>query len=129
MSLFGNDLTNPQQSTDQAGNPDVTFSFTPNGQKAFQNVTSQIAHRGDLASGLGQQLNQHFAVALDQKLITVPQIDFKTYPDGIRSSNGAEITGAFTIQSAQDLANQLRLGALPIGLKLISASQIAGASP
>ena len=129
VSLFGNDVTNPQQSTDQAGNPDVTFSFTSNGQKAFQNVTSQIAHRGDLASGLGQQLNQHFAVALDQKLITVPQIDFKTYPDGIRSSNGAEITGGLTIQSAQDLATQLRLGALPIALKLISASQIAGASP
>ncbi len=125
VSLFGNEITNPQQSTDQAGNPDVTFGFTSRGQKAFQNVTSQIAHRGDLVSGLGQTLNQHFAVALDNKLVTVPSIDFKQYPDGIDGSNGADITGGFTIQSAQDLATQLRLGALPINLKLISESQVS----
>ena len=76
-------------------------------------------------SGLGQQLNQHFATALDNKLITVPQIDFKTYPDGIQGGGGADITGGFTIQSAQDLATQLRLGALPINLKLISESQVS----
>jgi SecD/SecF fusion protein len=124
VALFGNEITNPQQSTDQSGSPDVTFSFTANGQKAFQSVTAQIAHRGDRVSGLGQQLNQHFAVALDNKLITVPQIDFKTYPDGIQGG-GADITGGFTIQSAQDLATQLRLGALPINLKLISESQVS----
>lgn len=125
VSLFGNDITNPQQSTDQSGNPDVTFSFTGKGEQAFQNVTSVIAHRGDRVSGLGQALNQHFAVALDNKLITVPQIDFKTYPDGIQGGGGADITGGFTIQSAQDLATQLRLGALPIQLKLISESQVS----
>ena len=125
VSLFGNDVKDPQQSTDQSGSPDVTFSFTSKGEKAFQSVTSDIAHRGDRVSGLGQQLNQHFAVALDNKLITVPQIDFKTYPDGIQGGGGADITGGFTIQSAQDLATQLRLGALPINLKLISESQVS----
>lgn len=125
VSLFGNDVKDPQQSTDQQGNPDVTFSFTGKGENAFQNVTSEIAHRGDRVSGLGQSLNQHFAVALDNKLITVPQIDFKQYPDGIQGGGGANITGGFTIQSAQDLATQLRLGALPIGLKLISESQVS----
>src|SRR5262249_5606370 len=124
VSLFGNEITNPQQSTDQGGSPDVSFGFNSKGQNAFQNVTSDIAHRGDLVSGLGQTLNQHFAVALDNKLVTVPQIDFKTYPDGIQGG-GADITGGFTIQSAQDLATQLRLGALPINLKLISESQVS----
>jgi SecD/SecF fusion protein len=125
VSLFGNDITNPQQSTDQGGNPDVTFGFNSRGQKAFSNVTETIAHRGDLVSGLGRQLTQHFAVALDNKLVTVPQIDFKTYPDGIQGGGGADITGGFTIQSAQDLATQLRLGALPINLKPISESQVS----
>jgi SecD/SecF fusion protein len=125
VALFGNEITNPQQSTDQGGNPDVTFGFTSKGGHAFQQVTSTIAHRGDLVSGLGQTLNQHFAVALDNKLVTVPQIEFKTYPDGIPGDNGADITGGFTIQSAQDLATQLRLGALPINLKLISESQVS----
>jgi preprotein translocase subunit SecD len=121
VDLFGNDITNPQQSTDQSGSPDVTFSFNSKGAKAIQHVTSTIAHRGDLVSGLANTFNQHFAVALDSKLITVPQIDFKTYPDGIPGDSGADIGGGFTIRSARDLATQLRLGALPIRLRLISA--------
>jgi SecD/SecF fusion protein len=125
VALLGSDITNPQQSTDQGGNPDVTFGFSSRGKTEFQNVTAAIAHRGDLVSGLGQTLNQHFAVALDNKLITVPSIDFKTYPEGIPGDNGADITGGFTAQSAQDLATQLRLGALPINLKLISESQVS----
>jgi SecD/SecF fusion protein len=125
VALLGNDITNPQQSTDQTGSPDVTFGFTSTGGKEFQNVTSTIAHRGDLVSGLGRTLDQHFAVALDTQLVTVPFIDFKTNPDGIPGDNGADIQGGFTISSAQDLASQLRLGALPINLKLISTSQVS----
>jgi SecD/SecF fusion protein len=125
VSLLGSDITNPQQSTDQGGSPDVSFGFTSKGKNEFQNVTAAIAKRGDLVSGLGQTYDQHFAVSLDQQLITVPSIDFKTYPDGIPGDSGADITGGFTIQSAQDLATQLRLGALPINLKLISESQVS----
>jgi SecD/SecF fusion protein len=125
VALFGNDITNPQQSTDQAGSPNVTFGFTGRGKNAFQTVTAAIAKRGDLSSFGGRVYNQHFAVALDNKLIEVPQIDFHQYPDGISGDTGAEITGGFTLQSAQDLATQLRLGALPINLKLISQSQVS----
>ncbi len=125
VGLTGNEITNPQQSTDQSGSPDVTFGFTSSGGSKFQKVTEQIAHRGDLVSSLGSTLNQHFAVALDNKLVTVPQIDFHQYPDGITGGNGADITGGFTTTSAQDLATQLRLGALPINLKLISESQVS----
>src|SRR5437763_10948546 len=125
VALFGNDITSPQQSTDQSGQPDVTFGFTSKGQRAFQNVTAQIARRGELVSGLGQSYVQHFATALDTQLITVPSIDYKVYPDGIPGDNGADITGGFTTNTAQDLATQLRLGALPINLKLISESQVS----
>jgi SecD/SecF fusion protein len=126
VSLLGSDITNPQPSTDSTtGQPDVTFGFTSKGRHEFQAVTKAIARRGDLVSGLGHTFNQHFAVALDNQLITVPSIDYKLYPDGIDGSNGADITGGFTTQSATDLATQLRLGALPIGLKLISESQVS----
>ncbi|HSO98091.1 MAG TPA: protein translocase subunit SecD, partial [Solirubrobacteraceae bacterium] len=125
VALLGSDITNPQQSTDQSGSPDVSFGFTNKGKNQFQGVTAAIAKRGDLVSGLGQAYRQHFAVALDTQLITVPSIDFKTYPDGIPGDSGADITGGFTIQSAQDLATQLRLGALPISLRLISESQVS----
>jgi SecD/SecF fusion protein len=126
IALRGNDVTNPQQSSDpNTSEPDVTFGFSSKGKSAFQNVTAAIARRGSLVSGLGQSTNQHFAVALDNQLITVPYIDYKQYPDGINGDNGADISGSFTVSSASDLANELRLGALPIGLKLISESQVS----
>ncbi len=125
VSLRGSNITNPQQSTDQSsGQPDVTFGFDAAGAKAFQSVTAAIAHRGVNDSPVGQQRNQHFAAALDNQLVTVPQIDWKLLPDGI-IGGGADITGGFTTQSAQDLATELRLGALPIKLSLISESQVS----
>ncbi|HTU84267.1 MAG TPA: protein translocase subunit SecD [Solirubrobacteraceae bacterium] len=129
VALRGSDITNPQESSDpSSGEPDVTFGFSSKGKTEFQNVTAQIARRGALVSGLGQSLYQHFAVALGgltNQLITVPYIDYKTYPDGINGDNGADISGSFTINSATDLANELRLGALPINLKLISEEQVS----
>ena len=120
VALSGNEITNPQQSTDQSGSPNVTFGFTRAGRNAFQTVTAQVAHRGELVSGFGQPLNQHFAFALDTQLLTVPLIDFKAYPNGIPGESGADITGGFTRTSARQLAEELRLGPLPVHLRLLS---------
>ncbi len=125
VALTGNDVTNPQPSTDQSGSPDVQFGFNGKGQSAFERVTGDIAHRGANVSLGGSTLNQHFAVALDNQLITVPQINFRQYPDGIIGGGGADITGGFTSQTASDLATQLRLGALPIKLKQISEEEVS----
>jgi SecD/SecF fusion protein len=116
VALDGNEIADPRASTDAGGNPNITFGFTSKGSRAFQQLTVAIARRGDLISGPGQTFNQHFAIALDDELITVPQIDFKTYPDGIRGDGGADISGDFTARFAQDLARRLRLGALPLTL-------------
>ena len=117
VALYGSDITNPEQRSDpNTGSPDVTFDFSSKGKREFQNVTANIAHRGDLVSSPGQTLNQHFAVALDNRLITVPFIDFKQYPNGISGDNGADIAGSFTIASAKDLATILRYGPLPVTL-------------
>jgi SecD/SecF fusion protein len=132
VALTGSDITNPQASTDQSGSPDVTFGFNSFGATQFQKVTAAIAHRGQVASPVGaaNKQDQHFAVALgggglNTQLISVPQIDFGTYPDGITGGGGADITGGFTSQTASDLANLLRLGALPINLVRISESQVS----
>jgi preprotein translocase subunit SecD len=123
VGLFGNDISNPKAGTDPSGAPDVQFGFTSNGKTEFQNLTGQIARRGSLISptaGSSKPLYQHFAVALDQQLISIPYIDFKQYPDGVPADKGGQISGDFTSTSASDLANQLRLGALPINLQLVS---------
>ncbi|MGO9750683.1 MAG: protein translocase subunit SecD [Solirubrobacteraceae bacterium] len=125
VALLGSEITNPEQSTDSTGLPDVSFGFTSTGATAFHNVTARLANRGSTDSIGGQTLNQHFAVALDNQLVTVPSIDYRVYPDGITGGSGAEITGSFTISSAQQLANELRLGALPIRLDLISEETVS----
>ena len=114
VAVPGNDITNPQPTTDSSGQPDVTFGFTRTGQSRFEAVTRQVARRGARVSVGGETLAQHFAVALDNQLITVPQIDYRQYPDGIVGGGGADVTGSFTPQSARDLATELRLGALPL---------------
>jgi SecD/SecF fusion protein len=128
VALFGNQITNPSQGFNDTSQPDVQFQFTGSGKRDFHNITRTIARRGAglLLPGVQKQaVLQHFAVALDGKLISVATIDPVTLPDGIDGQNGAIIEGGFSIQSAQDLANLLKLGALPIGLRLISQSQVS----
>ena len=67
----------------------------------------------------------HFAIVLDNKLISVPYIDPQQNPDGIDGANGSQISGTFTIKTAQRLANLIKTGALPIKLELISQSQVS----
>ncbi|MBV9816714.1 MAG: protein translocase subunit SecD [Solirubrobacterales bacterium] len=130
VALTGADVTNPQASTDQ-GSPDVQFGLNSTGSTEFQNVTARIAHRASVASPIGQaHQNQHFATALGgagatTQILSVPQIDYSQYPDGITGGGGADITGGFTSQTASDLASQLRLGALPINLRRISENQVS----
>ena len=62
---------------------------------------------------------------LDDELISTPYIDFRKNADGIDGRNGSEISGGFTIQSAQELANLLKTGALPLKLKNIANSQVS----
>ncbi len=128
-ALSGKDIKNPQQSFDNGatgtGQPIVTFDFTGGARQTFQNVTKKIAQRGADTTLLGTPNLQHFAIVLDNKLISVPSIDFRQYPTGIDASNGSQIQGGFTLDSAQKLANLLKTGALPIKLKLISSQQVS----
>ncbi|MGI8802508.1 MAG: protein translocase subunit SecD [Solirubrobacteraceae bacterium] len=128
-ALSGKDLKNPQQSFDNgaggSGEPIVTFDFTGHGRTVFQGVTKVIARRGADATLLGTPNLQHFAIVLDNKLISVPSIDFQKYQNGIDASNGSQIQGGFTLDSAQKLADLLKTGALPIKLKLISSQQVS----
>jgi SecD/SecF fusion protein len=131
-ALGGTDIENPEQNRDTSpggtGQPIVTFEFTDEGQAQWEAVTREIAQRG-LANRLPGQppdlSNQHFAIVLDDALISVPQIDYQQNPDGIDGRTGAQISGGFTIQGAQDLASVLQTGALPVDLELISQSQIS----
>jgi SecD/SecF fusion protein len=138
-ALSGNDITDPKQEFDPTTNqPNVTFQFTDEGREKFQDVTREIAQRGgeDYFTTTGQpqstaspqaaeQFSQSFAIVLDGEVESRPIINFAENPDGIDGRTGAQISGSFTTQEAQDLAETLKIGALPIKLALISQSTVS----
>jgi SecD/SecF fusion protein len=131
-ALSGNDINEPEATTGQLGEPIVTFNFSGSGQDAFQEVTREIAQRGQ-ASAIGPTgaqeaaaLSGHFAVVLDNEVQSRPIINFAENPDGIDGRQGAQISGGFnSLSEAQELATTLQIGALPINLKLISETQVS----
>jgi SecD/SecF fusion protein len=127
--LKGTDLKNPEQNYDpQTNAPIVTFEFTGKGREAFHAVTKRLAERGQLKQVPGQPVEnsfQTFAIVLDQDVVSRPFIDYRENPDGIDGRTGAQISGGFSLQEAQDLADVLKTGALPITLKPISEVQVS----
>ena len=127
--LSGTDIKSPEQSFDTSvGNePIVTFNFTDKGRKAFQAITRRVAaaRRRQRARRARIQTSQHFAIALDNELVSAPYINWQENPDGIDGATGAQISGSFTVKSAQDLAKILKIGALPLKLTEVSRSQVS----
>ncbi len=130
-ALSGTEITNPRAEQQEFG-PAVTFQFTGSGRQAFQEVTRQIAQRGQaraIGPASGEQaeaLSGHFAAVLDNEIKTRPIINFAENPDGIDGRTGAQISGGFNgIGEAQNLASFLQRGALPINLTLISQTQVS----
>jgi preprotein translocase subunit SecD len=103
--MTGADLKTVNVVTTQTGEPEVSFELTDNGAKIFGDFTSQ--HVGDV-----------LAIVLDKQVISAPRIN-----QAITDGKGV-IQGNFTIQSANDLAVQLRYGSLPIPLKVVTSQTI-----
>jgi len=137
--LNGKEIKNPEQAFDPNTNePLVNMEFTDKGREAFARVTKRIADRGRNCETLAgvdpncppqgsspQDFFQRFAISLDNQIVSLATIDYQENPDGIDGRNGASIQNIGSIQDAQDLAENLRIGALPIDLKLISQTQVS----
>jgi SecD/SecF fusion protein len=131
-ALSGTDITDPKPSTDQFGQPDVTFGFTGDGGDKFAEVTKAISLRGlqnappGVAgnSQLADQYSGHFAVVLDTQIKSRPIVNFVDNPDGIDGRTGAEING-LSFDEANDLSQILQIGALPVDLNQISSSTVS----
>ncbi|CAN5431066.1 protein translocase subunit SecDF [soil metagenome] len=131
-ALSGDDIRNPEAGQDPTTNqPNVNFEFSDKGQDAFATVTKDIAERGltnatpGISAQDASQVSGHFAVVLDNEIVSRPIINFVENPAGIDGRQGAQIEGAGNVQEAQDLAEFLKIGALPIELKLISQSTVS----
>jgi preprotein translocase subunit SecD len=101
VMVSGADLTDAQAGFDQRTNePIVSFKFNTSGARKFAQVTQE-------------NVGKPFAIVLDNEVISAPVIR-----EPILGGSG-QISGNFTVQSANDLAILLRAGALPAPLTII----------
>ncbi|MEU5428025.1 protein translocase subunit SecD [Streptomyces olivoreticuli] len=91
----------------------VQLKFTSGGSKKFADVTGQLATK--------QSPQNQFAIVLDGEVVSDPSVS--------TSINGgqAEINGGFTQQSAQDLANVLSYGSLPLSFSVETETTVTAA--
>jgi preprotein translocase subunit SecD len=104
-AVSGKDLRDAQASSDQNGQPSVTFSLTGEGGQRFYSFTS--AHVGD-----------NLAVVLDNKVQEVASIK-----EPIRDQ-GSISGGRMSDQQAKDLSMVLRSGALPASIKYLEEQTV-----
>jgi preprotein translocase subunit SecD len=96
--VSGENLTDASQAYDQqSGRAVVSFRFNGVGATRFADTT---------ANNIGKR----FAIVLDGRVISAPTIQ-----SAITGGSG-QITGNFTVESARDLSNLLKSGALPAPL-------------
>lgn len=99
--VSGENLVDAQATFDSRTNePVVSFRFDSQGAQRFGQATQQ-------------NVGRLFAIVLDNQVISAPQIR-----EPILGGTG-QISGNFTVQSANDLAVLLRAGALPADLTII----------
>src|SRR3954471_23358488 len=99
--VAGGDLTDAQASFDQRTNePVVSFKLNTSGARKFSQATQE-------------NVGLPFAIVLDNKVISAPVLR-----EPITGGQG-QISGSFTVQSANDLAILLRAGALPAPLTVV----------
>ena len=97
----GDELVDAQTGFDQrTGEPIISFRFNNAGARKFGNFTKD-------------HVNRAFAIVLDDKVVSAPVIR-----EPILGGSG-QISGSFTVASANQLAIQLRSGALPAKLTIV----------
>ena len=99
-SLTGDVLQDARVSLGDFSEPLVSLTFDSKGAKAFDRIT---------AANVGRRM----AIVLDGTVYSAPNINERI------QGGRAQITGAFTIDEANDLAIVLRAGALPAPMKTL----------
>ncbi|PBC65083.1 protein-export membrane protein SecD [Streptomyces sp. Tue6028] len=99
--------------TQSAAGWKVTMDFTSGGSKKFAAITGKLAQN--------QSPQNQFAIVLDGEVVSDP------YVNQALTGGNAEISGSFSQTEAQDLANMLKYGALPLTFKEASVTTVTAA--
>ncbi len=91
----------------------VQLKFNSAGAKKFAQVTGQLAAK--------PAPQNQFAIVLDGEVVSDPSVSTSI------GGGQAEISGGFTQESAQDLANVLSYGALPLSFDVVTETTVSRA--
>ncbi|SNS42614.1 preprotein translocase subunit SecD [Sphingomonas laterariae] len=100
VMVSGDELIDAKQSFDQQGRPVTSIAFNNSGGRKFGRVTTE-------------NVGKPFAMILDGKVISAPNINEPIL------GGQAQISGNFTVQTANELAIALKSGKLPVALKVV----------
>lgn len=103
--LTGEVVTDARQSLDERARPAVSMQMNSIGAKKWKNLT-------------GANINRSLAIVLDNYVYTAPNVNGEI-PNG-----SSQITGNFTVEEAQDLANILKAGSLPAPTRIVEEGVI-----
>jgi preprotein translocase subunit SecD len=123
-ALTNADLASARAAEDRSsGDPIVAIGLTPPGQRAFQALTRELAQRGadNALGGDPLQTSQHFALVVDDRIISTPYLNWREAPDGIDGA-GTQLAGFQTPEQARLTAALLSAGPLPGKLELIGGA-------
>ncbi|HUV26067.1 MAG TPA: protein translocase subunit SecD [Anaerolineales bacterium] len=103
--MTGDTIENVQVSRDPSGQYVIQFRLNSEGAQIFADYTTQ-------------HVGEYLGIVLDKTVISAPVVN-----EPIKEGEGV-ISGAFTLESANNLAIQLRYGSLPIPLKVVETRTI-----
>jgi preprotein translocase subunit SecD len=106
VMVSGDQLVKATQGFDQDGRAVVDISFNTAGAKRFGRVTQE-------------NVNKPFAIILDDKVLSAPNINEPIL------GGRAQISGSFTVESANQLAVSLASGKLPVKLNVVEERTVS----
>ncbi len=122
-ALDNADIASARAGRDPAmGEPIVIVDLDARGQRMFTTLTREVARRGSDGALPGQSPiagAQHIAIMLDDRIASMPFINYQEVPDGIDGRGGMQIQGGLTPNRARQIATILNSGPLPATLEPI----------
>ncbi|RDV15132.1 protein translocase subunit SecDF [Pontibacter diazotrophicus] len=103
--LTGEAINDARQDFDQTGRPEISMTMNPTGAKKWARLT-------------GDNVGRQVAIVLDDYVYSAPVVQ------GEITGGSSSISGNFTVEEAQDLANILKAGKMPAPTRIVEEAVV-----
>ncbi|MFD3000228.1 protein translocase subunit SecDF [Pontibacter toksunensis] len=103
--LTGEAVNDARQDFDQTGRPEISMTMNPTGAKKWARLT-------------GENVGRQVAIVLDDYVYSAPVVQ------GEITGGSSSISGNFTVEEAQDLANILKAGKMPAPTRIVEEAVV-----